>query len=164
MAGTEASPTVLAKQIGSLDHLSGGRFALGIGIGWSEEEFGAVGVPFERRAQRTCEYLEAMRSLWRDERASFAGEFVRFDGARMNPKPIVRDELPVYFGGESMPALRRVAKYGTGWLGSNLSPAQAAEKILLLRQMFTSNRRDQNQLRVMMMPGVAHFSPDHLGR
>jgi probable F420-dependent oxidoreductase len=160
----EHNPVVLAKQIASLDYLSGGRFALGVGIGWSEEEFSAVGVPFARRAARTREYLEAMRSLWREERASFAGEFVRFDGARMNPKPIARDQLLVYFGGESMPALRRVAKYGTGWLGSNLSPAQAGEKIALLRQMFTSNGRNPNQLRVMMMPGVAHFSPDHLGR
>ncbi len=160
----EHNPVVLAKQIGSLDHLSGGRFALGIGIGWSEEEFSAVGVPFERRAQRTCEYLEAMCCLWRDERASFAGEFVRFDGARMNPKPIARDELPVYFGGESMPALRRVAKYGNGWLGSNLSPAETGENIATLREMFIRNGRDPNQLRVMMMPGVAHFSPDHLGR
>lgn len=160
----EHNPVVLAKQISSLDYLSGGRFALGIGIGWSAEEFEAVGVPFERRAQRTCEYLEAMRALWRDERASFAGEFVRFNGARMNPKPISKDQLPVYFGGESMPALRRVAKYGAGWLGSNLSPAETGEKIARLREMFTSNGRDPNQLRIMMMPGIAHFTPDNLGR
>lgn len=160
----EHNPVVLAKQISSLDYLSGGRFALGIGIGWSAEEFEAVGVPFERRAQRTCEYLEAMRALWRDERASFAGEFVRFNGARMNPKPISKDRLPVYFGGESMPALRRVAKYGAGWLGSNLSPAETGEKIARLREMFTSNGRDPNQLRIMMMPGIAHFTPDNLGR
>ena len=97
----EHNPVVLAKQIASLDYLCGGSFALGIGIGWSQEEFSAVGVPFERRAQRTREYLEAMRSLWREERASFAGELVRFEGARMNPKPVAGDQLPVYFGGES---------------------------------------------------------------
>jgi probable F420-dependent oxidoreductase len=160
----EHNPVVLAKQIGSLDYLSGGRFALGVGIGWSEEEFSAVGVPFEKRARRTCEYLEAMRKLWGEDRASFAGEFVHFNGARMNPKPITKDRLPVYFGGESMPALRRVAKYGTGWLGSNLAPAQTAERAARLRELFKNNGRNPDQMRIMMLPGVAHFSPDNLAR
>ena len=102
----EHNPIVLAKQIASLDYLSEGRFALGIGIGWSEEEFKAVGVPFEQRAQRTCEYLEAMRKLWSEEHASFAGEFVRFEAARMNPKPVAKAQMPIYFGGESLPALK----------------------------------------------------------
>jgi probable F420-dependent oxidoreductase len=160
----EHNPVVLAKQIASLDYLSAGRFALGIGIGWSAEEFQAVGVPFEKRAQRTCEYLEAMRKLWGEERAGFDGEFVHFNGAHMNPKPLAKDKLPVYFGGESPPALRRVAKYGTGWLGSNLAPEQTAAKVAQLKEMFKSNGRDPGQLRVMMLPGIAHFSPDNLAR
>ncbi len=105
-----------------------------------------------------------MRSLWRDERASFAGEFVHFEKARMNPKPIAGDKLPVYFGGESMPALRRVAEIRHRMAGVEPEPgAKPRKEHSLLRQMFTSNGRDPNQLRVMMMPGVAHFSPDHLG-
>jgi probable F420-dependent oxidoreductase len=158
----EHNPVVLAKQISSLDYLSGGRLALGVGIGWSQEEFKAVGVPFERRAQRTCEYLEAMRKLWGEERASYSGEFVRFDGARMNPKPIAKDKLPVYFGGESMPALRRIARYGTGWLASSLSPAETREKLVKLNELLKANGRSPGEVRIMMMPGVAHFSPDHL--
>lgn len=158
----EHNPIVLAKQVASLDHLSNGRFALGIGIGWSEEEFKAVGVPFERRAQRTCEYLEAMRKLWGEEHASFTGEFVRFDAARMNPKPVAKDRMPVYFGGESLPALRRAAKYGTGWFGSNLGPLETAEKLAKLRELMKANRRDPAGLRVMMSPGIPHFSPDNL--
>jgi probable F420-dependent oxidoreductase len=158
----EHNPVVLAKQISSLDYLSGGRLALGVGIGWSQEEFKAVGVPFERRAQRTCEYLEAMRKLWGEERASYSGEFVRFDGARMNPKPIAKDKLPVYFGGESMPALRRIARYGTGWLASSLSPAETRERLAKLHELLKANGRSPGEVRIMMMPGVAHFSPDHL--
>lgn len=158
----EHNPIVLAKQVASLDHLSNGRFALGIGIGWSEEEFKAVGVPFERRAQRTCEYLEAMRKLWGEEHASFTGEFVRFDAARMNPKPVAKDRMPVYFGGESLPALRRAAKYGTGWFGSNLGPLETAEKLAKLRELMKANGRDPAGLRVMMSPGIPHFSPDNL--
>src|SRR5579872_3871656 len=82
----EHNPLALAKVIASLDSLSSGRFALGVGIGWSSEEFAALGIPFERRAQRTCEYIEVMRKLWGEEKSSFAGEFVRFDGVRSYPE------------------------------------------------------------------------------
>jgi probable F420-dependent oxidoreductase len=160
----EHNPIVLAKQVASLDYLSGGRFALGIGIGWSEEEFRALGVPFERRAQRSNEYLEAMRKLWGDDRASFAGEFVRFDQARMNPKPVAKERMPIYFGGESLPALKRVAKYGTGWFGSNLGPLETAEKLAKLRELMKAGGRGADKLRVMMSPGVPHFSPANLAK
>ncbi len=83
----EHNPVVVAKQAATLDSLSGGRFTLGVGIGWSREEFDALGVPFERRGARTAEYVAAMRTLWRDEIASFDGEFVSFDSVRVNPKP-----------------------------------------------------------------------------
>src|SRR5207245_2476172 len=71
----ERNPLILAKAIASVDSLSGGRVALGVGIGWSSEEFAALGIPFERRAQRTCEYIEVMRKLWREDKSSFSGEF-----------------------------------------------------------------------------------------
>lgn len=158
----EHNAVVLAKQVASLDYLSGGRFALGVGIGWSEEEFRALGVPFEKRAQRTNEYLEAMLKLWSEDHASYSGEFVRFNQARMNPKPVAKNKMPIYFGGESMPALRRVAKYGTGWFGSNLGPLETGEKLGKLRELMKSNGRNPDQLRVMMSPGAAHFSPANL--
>ena len=113
----EHNPLVLAKVIASLDYLSGGRFALGVGIGWAAEEFAALGIPIERRAQRTCEYIEAMRKLWTDSTSSYHGEFVRFDEVRSFPKPAQGGKVPVIFGGESLPALRRVAKFGNGWFG-----------------------------------------------
>src|SRR5215471_19879021 len=111
----EHNPLALAKVIASLDSLSSGRVALGVGIGWSSEEFAALGIPFERRAQRTCEYIEAMRKLWKEPKASFDGEFVRFKDARCYPKPSQSGGEPVIFGGESLPALKRVARYGNGW-------------------------------------------------
>jgi probable F420-dependent oxidoreductase len=158
----EHNPVVLAKQIASLDFLSNGRFALGIGIGWSEEEFTALGVPFKGRARRTAEYLEAMRKLWGEDRASYQGEFVRFDGARMYPKPVTREKLPVYFGGESLQALRRVANYGTGWVGSNLSPAETRQKLALLHEMARHTGRNPQEFRIIVLPGISHFSPDQL--
>src|SRR6476661_9818348 len=84
----EHNPVLMAKQAATLDTLSGGRFTLGIGIGWSREEFDALGVPFERRAARTAEYVAAMRTLWRDDVASFDGKFVGFNSIRVNPKPL----------------------------------------------------------------------------
>src|SRR5271166_5390421 len=84
----EHNPLVLAKQVATLDRLSGGRFALGVGIGWSAEEFAALGIPFERRANRTREYIEVMRRLWSDGASSLHGEFVNFDAAKSFPKPL----------------------------------------------------------------------------
>jgi len=96
----EHNPVVIAKQAASLDKLSGGRFTLRVGIGWSRDEFNALGVPFERRGARTAEYVEAVRTLWRDDPATFHGEFVNFESIRVNPKP-VRRRIPVIVGGNS---------------------------------------------------------------
>src|SRR5204863_360261 len=84
----------------------------GIGIGWLAEEFQALGIPWERRAQRTREYVEAMRRVWGDEQSDYRGEFVQFAGARSYPKPIKGAKLPVLVGGQSEPALKRAAAYG----------------------------------------------------
>src|ERR1700759_5216755 len=101
----EHNPVVVAKQAASLDRLSGGRLTLGVGVGWSREEFDALGVPFERRGARTAEYVAAMRTMWRDDVASFRGEFTGFDSIRINPKPVRDRRIPVLIGGNSDPAL-----------------------------------------------------------
>jgi len=160
----EHNPLVLAKQIASLDMLSGGRFALGVGIGWSSEEFAALGIPFERRAQRTREYIEVMRKLWSEEQTSFSGEFVRFDNARSFPKPSQRGNIPIIFGGESNPALRRVAEYGNGWFGFNLNPAQAAEKIEKLSAMLRERGRKLGDIEVIVSPYTQKVTRDDLAR
>jgi probable F420-dependent oxidoreductase len=139
----------LAKQAATLDTLSGGRFTLGIGIGWSREEFDALGVPFERRGARTAEYVAAMRTLWRDDVASFGGEFVSFDSVRVNPKP-VRDRLiPIVLGGNSDAALRRAAAWGDGWYGFNVDDVPAAaERIATLQALCREADRDPDELRL----------------
>ncbi len=128
----EHNPVLAAKQAATLDVLSGGRFTLGIGVGWSAEEFAALGVPFPRRGQRTAEYVAAMRRLWADDVASFDGEFTSFRAVRVNPKPVRDRRIPVVVGGNSDAALRRVAAFGDGWYGFNLSAAAAAERIAAL--------------------------------
>lgn len=145
----EHNPVIMAKQAASLDRLSGGRFSLGIGIGWSREEFDALGIPFERRGARTAEYVTAMRALWRDDVASHAGEFVNFAAVRVNPKPPRDRRIPVVVGGNSEAALRRVAGWGDGWYGFNLDgPDEVELRIAALRRACREVGRDPEQLTV----------------
>ena len=123
----EHNPVIVAKQAASLDRLSGGRLTLGVGVGWSREEFDALGVPFGRRAARTAEYVAAIRALWRDDVASFDGEFVNFHSIRVNPKPTSGRRLPIVVGGNSDAAMRRVATWGDGWYGFNLNDVAAVQ-------------------------------------
>lgn len=140
----EHNPIVVAKQAASLDVLSGGRLTLGVGVGWSREEFDALGVPFARRTARTEEYVAAMRALWREDVASFTGDFVRFDSIRVNPKPCGAS-IPIIFGGNSDAALRRAATLGDGWYGFNLDGVpEVADRLAFL----AAQDRDVAELRI----------------
>ncbi len=144
----EHNPVVTAKQAATLDVLCGGRLTLGVGIGWSREEFDALGVPFPRRAARTEEYVAAMRTLWRDDVASFAGEFVGFDRVRVNPKPHEGRQIPIMVGGNSDAALRRAAAWGDGWYGFNLAGmADVADRLAYLDARCRDSGRDPAVLR-----------------
>ncbi|HLW69855.1 MAG TPA: LLM class F420-dependent oxidoreductase [Candidatus Binataceae bacterium] len=160
----QRNPLILAKVIASLDRLSEGRFALGVGVGWSAEEFAALGVSFARRGQRTCEYIEAMRRLWGDEQSTFSGEFANFKDARSFPKPGRGARLPIIFGGESLPALRRVARYGDGWFSVNLSDAQLAEKLARLDALLVENGRTRDAIEIIVSPYQQAVTPDRLRR
>jgi probable F420-dependent oxidoreductase len=160
----EHNPVVLAKVIASLDKLAQGRFALGVGIGWQAEEFAAIGVPFERRAQRTREYIDVMRKLWSDGVATHHGEFVNFDQAGSYPKPPQGAKLPVIFGGESNPALRRTAEYGDGWFGFNLDPVEAKERIGKLEELLKHNGRKLSDVELIVSPYTKKITTDDLKR
>lgn len=152
----EHNPVVVAKQAASLDKLSGGRFSLGIGIGWSREEFDALGVPFERRAARTADYVAAMRTIWRDDIASHTGEFTNFNGIRVNPKPR-KGWIPIVCGGNSDAALRRVAQWGDGWYGFNLRDLDdVAGTLATLRAFCAQSGRDVADLRLAVALREAH--------
>lgn len=159
----ERNPLVLAKVVASLDYLSGGRFALGIGIGWLEEEFKAIGVPWERRTHRTREYVEAMRTLWGDDSGSYSGEFVRFENARSFPKPVQGRGLPVLVGGQTDAALKRAAAYGDGWCGFNLTPDETARKIARIRELMKAAGRGADKFEFSMAP-PANAAPGELKR
>ena len=145
----EHNPVLMAKQAATLDLMSGGRLTLGVGIGWSREEFAALGIPFEGRGERAAEYVAAMRTLWRDDIATFEGEFVRVDSVRVNPKPVRDRRIPVVLGGNSDAALRRVAAWGDGWYGFNLDGVDAVtERIRTIHALCRDAGRDVAELRL----------------
>jgi probable F420-dependent oxidoreductase len=150
----ERNPVVTAKEIASLDKVSGGRFDFGIGIGWLAEEFTAVGVPWERRAERTREYLKAMKLLWTEEEPDFKGEFCSFPKVRLYPKPVQKPHPPLIFGGESTPALRRVGEVGDGWFGVNVTVDDAKAKIARIREYAQAAGRDPGKLHFSVSPGL----------
>jgi probable F420-dependent oxidoreductase len=119
-------PLLWAREVSTLDHFSGGRFELGVGVGWLAEEFAALGVSFDDRGRIADEYLAAVRQVWTDtEQAStFRGRHVDFTGALSFPKPLQSPGPPILIGGESDAALRRVARFGDGWYGWNMTPAE----------------------------------------
>lgn len=144
----EHNPVITAKQAASLDRMTGGRLSLGVGVGWSKEEYDALGIPFEGRGRRLTEYVAAMRTLWRDDVASFSGEFVSFDRVRINPKPHGRS-IPIVLGGNSDTALRRVAEWGDGWYGFNLADVEeAAYRASKLRSLCREVGRDPTDVRL----------------
>jgi probable F420-dependent oxidoreductase len=156
----EHNPVVSAKQAATLDVLSGGRLTLGVGIGWSAEEFAALGIPFARRGARTAEYVAAMRRLWADDVASFSGEFTRFESVRVNPKPVRGRRIPVVIGGNSDAALGRVAAFGDGWYGFNLPAAAVAGRVAALAGQCQRHGRSLRELSVAV--AVADASPGML--
>ena len=108
-------PLYVAKEVASLDVLSGGRVILGIGVGWLEEEFQALGIPFEDRGSRTAEAVRAIRSLWKDEPEAFEGKFFRWPPLQSHPKPIQKPGVPIVVGGHTPLSARRAARYGDGF-------------------------------------------------
>ncbi|MCE2485697.1 MAG: LLM class F420-dependent oxidoreductase [Desulfurellaceae bacterium] len=111
----QTNPLYLAKWASSIDHLSQGRLMLGLGIGWLQEEFTAIGVPFARRGKRSDEYLAALKAVWSGQEVDFQGEFVRWQGFQMRPAPAQAGGVPLVIGGVSAPAIRRTVRYGNGW-------------------------------------------------
>jgi probable F420-dependent oxidoreductase len=143
----QRNPVVLAKQLSTLDEFSGGRVALGVGVGWAREEYAAIGVDWTRRGACADEYIEAMRALWRNDSSTYLGRSVSFTDAYMYPKP-VRD-IPILIGGESAAALRRIARMGDGWFAFNLQVEQAKQRILHLKDLTRAQGRDPAALRLM---------------
>ena len=129
----QRNPVVLAKQIASLDVLSGGRFTLGIGVGYLEPEFKAIGANFPDRGAVTDEFVEAMQALWYQERPEYHGAHVDFAGVDAHPRP-VQPAVPIVVGGHTAAAYRRAVARGDGWYGFAMTPETAAASVDGLRK------------------------------
>src|SRR5205823_2248400 len=116
-------PVLTAKILATLDHLAPGRVILGAGVGWMKEEIELFGVPYARRGTWSDEAIRVMKACWRDERVSYRGQFVRFEALGVAPKP-AQGTIPVWIGGHTPRALRRVAELGDGWHAAFPSAAQ----------------------------------------
>ena len=128
----QRNPVVLAKQIATLDVLSAGRVMLGVGAGYLRPEFAAVGANFAERGAVTDEYLDALHTLWYDERPEYHGRFVEFAGVDAHPRP-VQQPIPVVAAGHSPPAYRRAVARAHGWYGYGLTPDDADSALAGLR-------------------------------
>ena len=147
-------PLVIAKQYGTLDHLSGGRLILGVGSGHLRPEFKVLGADFERRGTVSDEYIRIFKTLWTQDPASFEGEFYRFEALRCLPQPVQKPHPPIWIGGHSAPALRRAARLGDGWhpVGANpavpLRPAELRASLDQLFRMTEAEGRDPSALTI----------------
>lgn len=138
------NPVITAKQVATLDYMSGGRVILGIGVGWLEEEFNAIGASFKDRGARTDEYVAAMRVLWSERLPSFSGKYVTFRDAHCQPQP-VNGSVPIIVGGHSKAAARRAGRIGDGFFPAR---GASAELINLARRSAEEAERDPAALEI----------------
>lgn len=130
----QRNPVVLAKELASIDVLSGGRLIFGIGVGYVKREFDVIGVPYEERGARVDDHIDAMRALWTQDRPLFEGRFTRISGVQAKPMPVQSPHPPFVIGGMSPSAYRRAIARGDGWYGFNQTEEQAAASMEGLRQ------------------------------
>lgn len=145
---TERDPIVTAKEVASLDHVSGGRFEFGIGAGWNAEEMENHGTTFETRFRVMVDRAKAMRAIWTQEEASYAGEFTRFEPIWSWPKPVQRPHPPILLGGETKYTLRRVVDFCDGWFPRARSLPDPAAGLEQLRRHADEAGRDMRTLSV----------------
>jgi probable F420-dependent oxidoreductase len=156
----QRQPVYTAKMVADLDYLSGGRVDFGIGIGWLREEFENLQMDFKTRASRCVEYVEVMQALWSPGLSSYQGKTISLTPCHFNPKPIQQPHPPIFFGGESDAALRRVVSHGQGWYGFNLSPAELAARQTRLAELAADVGRDVSQIRIFVGPSTHPVTPE----
>jgi probable F420-dependent oxidoreductase len=148
----QRNPVYTAKEVATLDWLSGGRVDFGVGVGWLREEFDAVHVPFAQRGDRCREYLEVMRRLWEDDVSEHHGAMYDLPACRQYPKPLQTPHPPILFGGESDAALQRVADIGDGWYPFDLDPDGLRDGVADLDRRLAANGRSRDDVRVVVCP------------
>ncbi|WP_319447563.1 MULTISPECIES: TIGR03619 family F420-dependent LLM class oxidoreductase [unclassified Mycobacterium] len=130
-------PIIMAKALSTADWLSGGRMVVTFGVGWDAEEFRILGVPFGQRGRMADEYLAAIIELWTSDAPKFDGEYVSFDDVAFEPKPVQKPHLPIWIGGDADAALRRAARFASGWIPFLTQPDEIPAKIEFIKSQPT---------------------------
>jgi probable F420-dependent oxidoreductase len=141
----QRNPVVLAKECATLDAMSGGRLLLGIGVGWLEEEFDAIGVPFGERGKRTDDHVAAMRALWTEDKATHHSEFTNFDDCILRPNP-AQGSVPIHVGGHTAVAARRAGRLGDGFFPGKGSREEQTELFGIVRKTAEEHGRDPDAI------------------
>ncbi len=143
-------PVVMAKMLTSIDALSNGRLICGVGVGWWEEELTTLGAPFRQRGRHADEILKIFKTLWTSDHPTFQGEFFRFDDLGFQPKPVQKPHPPLWVGGNSPGAFRRVVQYGDGWHATYLQPEPLRESLDKLRAVADAAKRPFETIELSM--------------
>lgn len=157
------SPILLAKQLTTLDEVSGGRLDAGLGLGWAEEEFQAAGVDYAHRGARTEEFISCLKAIWTQDVVTFDGRFYRMPAVRVDPKPVQRPHPPLLLGGTAERALRRVGRIADGWISSSRHDlANIGSDLDVMRGAASEAGRDLGQLRFIVR-GVLNLTEEPAG-
>jgi probable F420-dependent oxidoreductase len=148
------NPVVVAKQLATIDNLSGGRLVFGTGAGWAGEEFAALGVPYEERGPITDEYLRVILELWTADTPRFHGRYVTIEDVHAEPRPLQRPHPPLLIGGYGKRAIRRAVAIGQGWFPDGMSLPDLDRAIGFMRQTATDAGRDPASLSVALRTGL----------
>jgi probable F420-dependent oxidoreductase len=152
----QRNPLILAKHLATIDYLTGGRFELGVGVGWLREEFDALGVPFDRRGARMDEYIKLMRTLWDGNDASFSGEFSSFHKMNCNPKPF-NGRVPIIIGGHSSLAAKRAAHLGDGFFPATGTQTEIKPVIQIMHK--EASKIGRNPMEIEITTGCPEVLP-----
>ena len=147
---SQTNPLLLAKQTASLDRISGGRFMLGVGIGWLQEEFVAMGTPFDRRGARFDDYVEGMRKVWSGDVVEHDSDFLNWHGFKSYPLPMQKP-MPVIIGGAKGKIFERIAKHGDGWFAPITDPAELGTALAELRSVCKRVGRNYADIEITTM-------------
>jgi len=160
------NPLFLAKALATADQLSEGRILCGFAIGWCKEEFEALGVPFEKRASLSNEYLRILKEIWTNDDPQFQGKYFRFSNIKLLPRPVQKPYPPFWIGGKSEGAMQRAAEFADVWHPVFLTPSEARPRVLQFREIASKKGRDPEKIPVALrMHLQIHKKPEaHSGK
>ena len=159
------TPIMLAKQLATLDLVSRGRLDVGLGIGWSRDEYEASGVPYERRGKRGDEFIACLKTIWTSEQPEFHGEFYTLPRSIVEPRPVQKPHPPITIGGYGPTVIRRAVTLGDGFNGGNVPLAQVAPLVAQIKDAARAAGRDPDALHVVSRGSyLVHDAPQGVGR